>query len=79
VRTEGRGRTVDEWKSRASGRDNHWFDCLVGCAVAASFDGASIKESGGPTPKKRVSFAAMQAKKRSWWQKYAALKRSQGR
>lgn len=32
VRTEGRGRTVDEWKIRAPGRDNHWLDCMVGCA-----------------------------------------------
>ncbi|MCP4842433.1 MAG: hypothetical protein GY887_11940, partial [Halieaceae bacterium] len=28
VRTEGRGRTVDEFKNRP-GRDNHLFDCLV--------------------------------------------------
>jgi len=36
VRTEGRGRTVDEWKLRAAAVDNHWLDGLVGCAVAAS-------------------------------------------
>ncbi|MCK6485449.1 MAG: phage terminase large subunit family protein [Phycisphaerae bacterium] len=42
VKTEGRGRTVDEWKLRVEGLDNHWFDCLVGCAVAASIQGAVL-------------------------------------
>ncbi|MEQ9616647.1 MAG: hypothetical protein RLN60_01290 [Phycisphaerales bacterium] len=42
VRTEGRGRTVDEWKLRASALDNHWLDCLVGCAIAASMHGAVL-------------------------------------
>jgi len=42
VRTEGRGRTVDEWKLRAHKPDNHWLDCLVGCAVAASIQGAIL-------------------------------------
>jgi hypothetical protein len=42
VRTEGRGRTVDEWKPRPGQPDNHWLDCLVGCAVAASILGASL-------------------------------------
>lgn len=41
VRTSGRGRTVDEWKLRPECTDNHWFDCLVGCAVAASMLGVS--------------------------------------
>jgi len=41
VRTEGRGRTVDEWKIKLSGADNHWFDCLVGAAVGASMQGAA--------------------------------------
>jgi len=42
VRTQGRGRTVDEWKFKADGLDNHWLDCLVGSAVAASMEGASL-------------------------------------
>ncbi|MCC6286201.1 MAG: hypothetical protein IT439_13020, partial [Phycisphaerales bacterium] len=42
VRTEGRGRTVDEWKLRVDGLDNHWLDGLVGCAVAASMHGAVL-------------------------------------
>jgi phage terminase large subunit GpA-like protein len=39
VRTEGRGRTVDEWKLPGHKPDNHWFDCVVGCAAAASMLG----------------------------------------
>ena len=42
VKTEARGRVVDEWKIRAGGPDNHWLDCLVGCAVAASIQGAVL-------------------------------------
>ncbi|MCA9251618.1 MAG: hypothetical protein KDA54_10850, partial [Phycisphaerales bacterium] len=38
TRTTGKGRTVDIWKQRP-GLDNHWFDCLVGSAVAASMVG----------------------------------------
>ncbi|NQU22268.1 MAG: hypothetical protein HQ567_13375 [Candidatus Nealsonbacteria bacterium] len=42
VKTQGRGRTVDEWKLRPSAVDNHWLDCLVGSAVAASIQGAVL-------------------------------------
>jgi len=52
VRTEARGRVVDEWK--ISGRDNHWWDCLVGAAVAASITGLqpTASEAGGRRRKK---------------------------
>lgn len=46
VKTEGRGRTVDEWKIRPERADNHWLDCLVGTAVAASMQGVSLSETG---------------------------------
>lgn len=42
VRTMAYSKTVDEWKIRASRPDNHWLDCLVGCAVAASIQGAEL-------------------------------------
>jgi hypothetical protein len=42
VKTEGRGRTVDEWKQRPERTDNHWLDGLVGCAVAGSMEGAIL-------------------------------------
>jgi hypothetical protein len=46
IRTEGRGRVVDEWKLRPERADNHWFDGVVGCAVAASIQGTSLAGSG---------------------------------
>ena len=42
VKTEGRGRVVDEWKLRPERGDNHWWDGLVGCAVAGSMLGATL-------------------------------------
>jgi len=42
VRTEGRGRSVDEWKMRPERADNHGLECLVGSAVAASMTGAEL-------------------------------------
>ena len=36
INTEARGRSVDEWMQRSEQADNHWFDCSVGSAVAAS-------------------------------------------
>lgn len=48
VRTEGRGRTLQEWRLRQPGLDNHWLDCAVGAAVAASMCGASLL--GGSSP-----------------------------
>jgi hypothetical protein len=55
VRTQGRGRTVDEWKARPNQPDNHWFDGIVGCAVAASIQGAALFGNDGksvPTGKR---------------------------
>lgn len=67
VKTEGRGRTVDEWKVRPERPDNHWLDCLVGCAVAASIQGVALAESRamGPKPRRKVSYAAMQRAKQA--------------
>ena len=39
VRAEARGRVVDEWKLSGTRFENHWWDCLVGAAVAASIQG----------------------------------------
>lgn len=66
VRTEGRGRVVDEWKWKPGRPDNHWWDGLVGAAVAASIAGAAIPESTGPEPhrkRRRVSFAEIRAQR----------------
>lgn len=42
IKTMARDRIVDEWKLKAIRPDNHWLDCLVGCAVAASIEGAKL-------------------------------------
>ena len=65
VKTEGRGRTVDEWKLRPERGDNHWLDCLVGCATAASMQGVALLDTGGSAPPKRerVSFAELQRRR----------------
>lgn len=42
VRTHGRGRTVDEWKARPNQPDYHWFDGIVGCAVAGPIQGVAL-------------------------------------
>ena len=66
VRTEGRGRTVDEWKPRPNQPDNHWLDCLVGCAVGASMLGCSLLGLE-PPPKetrRRVKLSSLQKGRR---------------
>lgn len=61
VSVEAKGKRVDEWKAKP--RDNHWLDCLVGCAVGASVNGAKLAASKAAirtTRTKVVSLAALQ-------------------
>ena len=51
METQGLGRTVREWIFKPSKPDNHWFDCLIGCAVAASMCG--IRTPGEDAPKRQ--------------------------
>lgn len=62
VKTMARDRTVDEWKLRATRPDNHWFDCLVGSAVAASIQGATLSALPGQTaaPRQRIKLSKLQ-------------------
>ena len=62
VKTEGRGRRVEEWKMRPEGTDNHWWDGLVGCAVGASMAGcvlegtdAVVRKTTEAKPKMKLS------------------------
>lgn len=50
--TSGRGRTLEEWAPRPGRKENHWWDCVVGCAVAASVQGLVWNVSGSPMPKR---------------------------
>ncbi|MFO0911470.1 MAG: terminase gpA endonuclease subunit [Pirellulales bacterium] len=58
VKTEGRGRTVDEWKQGPERFDNHWLDCVVGCAVGGSVQGVAV--AGVPA-------TGLQRKKIRYW------------
>ena len=67
VKTEGRGRTVDEWKLRPEASENHWLDCLVGCAVASSIQGTVLPgtDAAAPLPKRsRLKLSDLQQKRR---------------
>ncbi len=66
VKTEGRGRTVDEWKPRPEQPDNHWLDCLVGTAVTASMQGALLFgiDHQVVSRRERVSFKELQQRRK---------------
>ncbi|OQA04345.1 MAG: hypothetical protein BWY69_00016 [Planctomycetes bacterium ADurb.Bin401] len=53
VRTEGHGRVVYQWSPKVGGLDNHWFDCMVGCSVAASMCGCNLSGHNIKTHAKR--------------------------
>jgi hypothetical protein len=58
VKTECRGRTMDEWQLRVAGMDNHWLNGLVGAAVAGFMTGVVLFGMDGrqvPRPKVRLS------------------------
>lgn len=65
IKTMARDRTVDEWKLKALRPDNHWFDCLVGCAVAASMEGAKLfgTDLNHPQQTSRLKLSELQRKK----------------
>jgi len=52
IQTEGRGRTVMEWRLRP-GADNHWFDTAVGCLVLGSMLGCNGPEIGDGMERRR--------------------------
>ncbi|MEM7577500.1 MAG: terminase gpA endonuclease subunit [Planctomycetota bacterium] len=65
TRTQGHGRIVQEWSIRPSKPDNHWLDCLVGCAVAASMGGVKLGVEQAPEPRRpRIKLSELQATKR---------------
>ncbi len=61
VKVEARKRTVVEWKLKPN-RDNHWWDCLVGATVAASMQGAVLKDgiTGSAKRRRYVDFGSKQ-------------------
>lgn len=59
--------SVEEWRIRPERNDNHFWDCLVGAAAAASMLGAKVASANATPdkPRKRVSYAEMQRRKRA--------------
>jgi hypothetical protein len=66
TQTEGHGRSLYEWVAKPAKPDNHLFDVLVGCRVAASMRGVGSETQRVATPKrKRVKLSELQAKRRA--------------
>lgn len=67
VATAGPWGRCEEWGCRPGQRENHWWDAVVGCAVAASVLGLKFSATGeavGPDqPRKRVKYSDLHAKK----------------
>lgn len=65
-----RGATFDKWRVKPHRPDNHLWDCLIGCAVAASVQGLawSAVSPAAPgadqAPPKRVKLSEVQKRKR---------------
>lgn len=62
VRTEGRGRKIDEWKLPAHKPDNHYLDCCVGAMAAGSILGCRLlgavvpKRPGRPARRRKAKY-----------------------
>jgi len=63
IRTFGRGRWLDEWHQLPDRFDNHWWDCAVGCAVAASLAGLKMPEWEATGVRRTGSWFAQQKKR----------------
>jgi uncharacterized protein YfkK (UPF0435 family) len=68
VAVTAKGRTVNEWKIRPEKPENHWFDCIVGSAAAASICGAKLPGVQDVNfkgkNKKRISLSELQKQRR---------------
>lgn len=63
------GRSVDEWKNYPN-RENHWWDCAVGCFAQASLDGLAWSAAAAagdpepaPPPRRKVRLSELYARK----------------
>jgi hypothetical protein len=63
IPVDGRGRKVDEWKWRPERFDNHLWDGLVGCAVAASIEGVEIGAGDGQAKRTRIRLSDLRKAK----------------
>jgi hypothetical protein len=53
VEVHAQGRTVREWSPRPGRFDNHWLDCLVGCAVLAAHAGIRHPDQTAKPPRRK--------------------------
>lgn len=66
IRSESKLRVADEWKL-TPGRDNHWWDAIVGCVVGASVAGVTgvgAAAAGPVRPRRRYSAEEVAARKK---------------
>jgi hypothetical protein len=66
TRVTVRNRTFDKWELRPGGAENHLFDVLTGCCVAASTLGLTWNPGGPPKPaepRQRVKLSELFAQK----------------
>ncbi len=49
-----KGDSFDKWSMMPGRTDNHWFDCVVGCAVAASVAGLALNPTTEPIAKPKM-------------------------
>ena len=61
IETEGRNRKVTEWKEQPKFKENHWFDCLVGCHVLASNLGINLGVSHFKNAKKTKELVSLKS------------------
>ena len=64
VETQGHGRVVHEWSPRPGRPDNHWFDCLVGCAAAASMCGVKVPGEDAKPARQRKRYTQADLQRR---------------
>lgn len=57
------GRSVDEWENPSNWFDQHWWDGIVGCAVAASMVGVQTPVQAGHRPAAARAITFAEAKK----------------
>ena len=55
---------MDEWELHPERSDNHWFDCLVGCAVAVSMQGAVLMGTELTPRPKRARLKLLQSRRK---------------
>lgn len=67
VEVEAKGRRVVEWKLPPSRPDNHWWDCIVGCHVAAGLGGSRlIERAASGNGARRVKLSELQRERKVW-------------